>query len=98
MVKPRSKQVSQKKLSVDDEKLEKLTERLVDKPYGQSAVKPLQEEDVEVERITISIPRSMRHRMEDLARQRKRAKEPNRSVSAIVRVALEHYFKELDEV
>ena len=50
-------------------------------------------ETEELERITISLPQAMRYQLEDMARDRKRAKKPGRSVSAIVREALERYLQ-----
>jgi len=100
MVKPRSQQLSiTKKQEIDSTIAESLADKLADKPYGQqlepetqSAKKEIK--DTEIERITISIPRWMSYRLEDMARERKRSKQQNRTVSAIVREALDMYFDE----
>ncbi len=98
MVKPRSKQLSiTKKQDIDISMAESLADKLADKPYGQS-VKPeglspkKNTQDTEIERITISIPRWMSYTLEDMARERKRSRQQNRTVSAIVREALDSYF------
>lgn len=46
-----------------------------------------------LERITITIPRSMKYALDDLMLDRKRNKKPNRTASAMIREALEVYFK-----
>lgn len=105
MVKPRSKQAAQKP-SANTQAIEKLADQLADKPYGEkpvndkgeAAITPLQEDAEEMERISISLPQSMRYILEDLVRERKRAKEPCRSVSAITREALEDYLKRIGKI
>ena len=95
MVKPRSKQGSVKSDNVDDKKIEALANKLADKPYGQE-ISEDEGRGEELERITITIPQQMRHRLEDIALKRKRAKQETRSVSALIREALEHYLQKFD--
>ena len=102
MVKPRSKQLSiTKKQEIDSSVADSLADKLADKPYGQPTKSKAQDENntvidqtqgKEIERITISIPRWMSYALEDMARERKRGKQQNRTVSAIVREALDNYF------
>ena len=97
MVKPRSKQGGVKPDNVDDKKIEALANKLADKPYGKEISEDESRRE-ELERITITIPQHMRHRLEDIALKRKRAKQETRSVSALIREALEHYLQKFDEV
>ena len=103
MVKPRSQQtLITKKKTVDSATADSLADKLADKPYGISENKNIDNatennkseptKDMEIERITISIPRWMSYELEDVARHRKRSKQENRTVSAIVREALDKYF------
>lgn len=48
---------------------------------------------VKLTRTTISLPEDLLEKIEDLAMKNKRSKQPNRTVSAIVRAALENYMK-----
>ena len=48
---------------------------------------------VRLARTTISLPEELLEKIEDLAIKNKRKKQPNRTVSAIVRAALENYMK-----
>lgn len=103
MVKPRSQQAASKKATANTNDIDALADRLADKPYNETPStqaqpeKPINEVE-EMERITISIPQKMRYMLEDIVLERKRAKEPSRSVSAIARDALEDYFKKLGKV
>jgi|GEM_PF-512112 len=95
MVKPRSKQ-SKNSTVVNDAEIEKLANNLADKPYGKPSlpselIKDVQDEGME--RITITLPASVRLRLEDLALVRKRAGENNKNVSAIIRESLEEFFE-----
>lgn len=63
----------------------------VDKPKDVKEKAP--KETQELARTTISLPASMLEKLEDLARANKRAKAPNRTVSAIIRDALEKSMK-----
>ncbi|ACR47946.1 MAG: hypothetical protein ACEY3D_00185 [Rickettsia sp.] len=70
-----------KKRSIVDTKkaIENLANELADKPYGTK-----QEKDYIV-RTTISLPASVLFKLEDIARNNKRAKSKLKSVSAILR-------------
>ena len=98
MVKPRSKQKGQqekeqKAHKAQDDAIERLADKLADKPYGTEPVEysSAPSPDEILERVTITMPSSTREKLEDLARARRRAKEPNKSVSAIIREALDSY-------
>jgi len=95
MVKPRSKQATtNQKKDIDLDAVEKLADKMADKPYGKAIsenASDTPDSHVELERITISIPQVMSYTLDDIARERKRNKLPNRTVSAIVREALELY-------
>lgn len=89
MVKPRSKQSGNKKNQ--QQEVENLIERLADKPYGTEAAPSIKQEDEKLERITITLPQNLRDTLDDLALQRKRQNLSNKTVSSIVREALELY-------
>lgn len=59
-----------------------------DKPYGA---------DNRVERITISVTGDMYDKVEQIVRTRKRAKRPNRTMSALFVEALEFYLSQIKE-
>jgi hypothetical protein len=96
MVKPPSRQATTSNKNPDHDAIAKAADELSDKPYGVAQPKavPLSEEQDPLERITISLPRSLRNRLDDLAFQHKRSNHPDKNVSAIIRVALEKYFSE----
>lgn len=101
MVKPRSKQANtQKKPEVDDLKIEALANAIADKPYGKvklpSELSNNKPQNEAMERITITLPSNLRIVLEDLAITRKRAGNPNKNVSAIIREALDAYLPNLD--
>ena len=75
---------------VDPKEADKLANELADKPYGS---KPRDvEQDVEkLTRTSISIPVTLQEQVEDLALRNKRAGAELRTVSAIVKVALEQF-------
>jgi len=103
MVKPRSQQVASKKATASANDIDALADRLADKPYNEAISNQTEtikqnDEAEEMERITISITQKMRYMLEDIAIERKRAKEPSRSISAIARDALEDYFKKLGKI
>ncbi|MDF1685057.1 MAG: ribbon-helix-helix domain-containing protein [Legionellaceae bacterium] len=52
-------------------------------------------QSVSLSRTTISLPSDLMEQVEDLARENKRSGEDNRTVSAVVRAALELYLKKL---
>lgn len=56
-------------------------------------VKKDQEAPKELARTTISLPAELLEKVEDMALKNKRAKLENRTVSAIVRAALDKYMK-----
>lgn len=99
MVKPRSKQKSQASKNLEDTtakdiEIEQLAESLADKPYGAPAMPSdisNSKSPEKLERVTITMPTSTRIQLEDMAMARRRAGEPNKSVSAIIREALESY-------
>lgn len=98
MVKKPSMQASATRTSVTDEEADALARRLSDKPYGSpekiDEAKPEQEKQC---RTTISLGESMLRKTEDLALQNKRSDKDPKNVSAIVREALELYFKNNSE-
>lgn len=67
---------------------EKLANELANKTYGASKDMP-----EEIERTTISLPKSLLQACEDLAIVNKREGKEHRSFSAIVRAGLELYLK-----
>lgn len=69
---------------------EALADKIADKPYGTTAAP---ENPDEVIRLTVALPLSIYDAVESLARQRKRAKAEDRSMSAITREALKEYLR-----
>jgi hypothetical protein len=49
-----------------------------------------------LERITITIPRTMKYALDELIIDRKRNKKPNRSASAMIRASLKVYLKKYE--
>ncbi len=72
------------------EAVEKLATELADKPYGEGA----NEEDHLV-RTSFSLPASTHATLEDMAIQNKRARRDLRTVSAIIRQAINQYLKNI---
>jgi hypothetical protein len=98
MVKPRSQKLAQPiKPNPSQKTIEKLADKIADKPYGKK-LEAVEDNDngEELERITISIPRSMKYALDDLMLDRKRNKKPNRTASAIIREALKVYLKKYE--
>lgn len=89
MVKPKSQQSAKKR--PDPAAIDEFVNSMADKPYGAAPVKPAEKE--EITSISITLPVSMRDELDMLALKRKREKAENRTVSAIVREALEQYLK-----
>ncbi|MGV8842709.1 MAG: hypothetical protein ACOH2I_05595 [Pseudomonas sp.] len=94
MLKPRSMTAAAKKqISLED--IEGLARDLVDKPYGEPAEKkaaPKPENPKVIAKakpVTISLPPSLIEKLEDTALRNKRRGEGPKTVSAIVREALE---------
>jgi len=89
MVKKPSQQAG-KRPDVTPEQAEALAQKLADKPYGEKE-KPEPVVEEKQSRTTISLPTSLLREIEDLALQNKRDKKDPRSVSALVREALQQY-------
>lgn len=93
MPKPRSATaVAKKQVSLED--IEALASELVDKPYGGTAEKktaavPTVKTLAKAKPVTISLPPGLIERLEDKALSNKRSGEGPKTVSAIVRAALE---------
>ena len=80
--------------TVDVKQVEALADELADKPYGQKKEPILNTEDKEsLSRTTISLPTALLERLEDLAFSNKRTGKEPRTVSAIIREALNIYMK-----
>jgi hypothetical protein len=85
--------------------VEALAKRLSDRPYGQHEAEP--EESVapaaapapaeQMTRTAISLPMALQRKIEDLALSNKRAGKNPKSVSAIMREAVEKYLAELNK-
>ncbi|MVF14816.1 hypothetical protein FT643_22015 [Ketobacter sp. MCCC 1A13808] len=78
-----------KKREARIEDVEKLANELADKPYGAQA----NSTEERLVRTSLSLPASMHEILEDMARENKRAGKELRTVSAIVREAIEKYLK-----
>ncbi|HHR6450279.1 TPA: CopG family transcriptional regulator [Providencia alcalifaciens] len=89
MVKKPSQQAAKSRNEITAEQADLLAKRLADKPYG-SAENHLQEPEKQ-SRTTISLNESMLVKLEDMALKNKREGKEPKSVSAIVRDALELY-------
>ncbi|BDH20851.1 TPA: CopG family transcriptional regulator [Providencia alcalifaciens] len=89
MVKKPSQQAANNRAEVTAEQAELLAKRLADKPYG-STENTLQAPEKQ-SRTTISLNESMLVELEDIALKNKREGRDPKSVSAIVREALELY-------
>lgn len=74
---------------VTAEDAEKLADELADKQYGKPKI--AEPESEPIERLTIALPISMYDDIEALAKKRKRAKMPDRSMAAITRAAIKEY-------
>lgn len=92
MVKKPNQQAATNRSEVTFEQAELLAKRLADKHYG-STENTLQEPEKQ-SRITISLNKSMLVKLEDMALKNKREGRDPKSVSAIVREALEKYLSE----
>ncbi|WP_421595814.1 ribbon-helix-helix protein, CopG family [Rahnella sp. PD4] len=78
---------------VTEAEADALANRLADRPYGdEKVVEPAQEI---LTRTTISIPQNTLRELEDLALHNKRIGVAPKSVSAIIRDALEAYLKKV---
>lgn len=86
MVKPRSQTAAAQQIS--DAEANKIADRLADKPYGkQKEIQPRTEE--KAQNISVSLPPSMIEKLQDTALSNKRAGNDQRTVSAIIKAALE---------
>ncbi len=73
-----------KKRQLSTSQIEKLANEMADKPYGQEA-----EQNDEYIVTSISLPRSMLHKAEDIVKLNKRNNIEPKNVSALIRSALE---------
>lgn len=86
MPKPPSQTVAAKPKSIPSQaKIDALTRELVDRPYGEE--KPANSKKAKP--VTISLPPNLIEQLEDKARENKRSGTGPKTVSAIVRDALE---------
>ncbi|MBT6455732.1 MAG: hypothetical protein HOK37_09355 [Gammaproteobacteria bacterium] len=76
-----------KKRAPNRDVVDKLANELADKPYGE---KP-ERKDEQIVRTSLSLPASMQGALEDLAIKNKRSGRELRTVSAIVREAVDEY-------
>lgn len=72
--------------SAKDQTADEFVNQMADKPYGSG-------EDERLERITISVRGSVFDKLDDIVRKRKRAKQANRTMSALVIEAVEFYLE-----
>ncbi|MBA1205365.1 MULTISPECIES: hypothetical protein [Pseudomonas] len=86
MVKPRSKTAAAQQIS--DAEANKIADRLADKPYGKQKEIPSRMEE-KAQNISVSLPPSMIEKLQDTALANKRAGGDQRTVSAIIKAALE---------
>lgn len=89
MVKKPSQKATKNRNEITAEQADLLAKRLADKPYG-STENNFQEPEKQ-SRTTISLSESMLVTLEDMALKNKREGREPKSVSAIVREALEQY-------
>lgn len=89
MVKPKSQQSAKK--AHDPVAIEKFVNEMADKPYGHEPKSPPAKD--EMMPVSITIPRSLRDKLDNMALKNKHEKGELRTVSAIVRAALEDYMK-----
>ena len=89
VIKTRSGEQPEAKREFSKEDVQKLVVALADKPYGEKAQLPLPIRQPKPRPLTISLPDTMIERIEDAAMQNKRAGMRAKTVSAIVRGALE---------
>lgn len=71
------------------EQAESLANELADKTYGEVKDRSLREN--EDERLTITLNGDLYDKIENIARSRKKLKKPNKTMSAVVREALDEY-------
>ena len=68
---------------------ESLADELADKTYGEVKDSSLRKN--EDERLTITLSGDIYDKVENIARNRKKLKKPNKTMSAVVREALDEY-------
>ena len=95
---PSQKSANQSKKDIEEDKIEDVVSKLADKPYGKEVAEKNKDtsniantKNNEMANISISIPLEMSYKLDDMARERKRKKLKNRTVSSIVREALGQY-------
>lgn len=86
MPKPPSKTASGSHAKATAEQAEKLAQQLADKPYGSVKEAPT---EAKAQNVSISLPPAMIERLQDAALANKRGAGDLKTVSAIVRDALE---------
>jgi hypothetical protein len=74
------------KLRKTEKDEEAFVSSMADKPYGV---------DDSIHRLTISMKTSLYERLDDIVRKRKRSKQDNRTMSALIVEALEDYVKQI---
>lgn len=89
MLKKPSDKLKNLRPAVSEDAADKLASLLADKPYGDEKRQPEGQE--KQARTTISLPESLLRLCEDTALDNKRAGREPKSVSALVRAALELY-------
>jgi len=99
MVKPKSKRSV--KPAPDIKAIDLLADSMADKPYGnlpeepKKQVSPEKTTKEELVPITVTIPVEMRDQLDQLVLKRKREKAEDRTVSAIVRKAIDQHVSKL---
>jgi hypothetical protein len=90
VLKPRSQTAAEHKKTAPSADIEKLARSLADKPYGEQAKADNKMSDSEKAKpIAISLPPALIEKLQDQAMANKRAGAELKTVSAIVRDALE---------
>ncbi|MGP5427469.1 hypothetical protein [Pseudomonas helleri] len=84
----KSSETANKRASVSEQDAERLASELADKPYG-SQPQPRAVDTRKAVPVSVSLPPSVLEQLEDAVRANKRAGKPLRTVSAIVKYALE---------
>lgn len=81
-----------RKKHVSEAEAEALANRIADRPYGTAEVSAAKAEVSQLKRTSISLDAGMLELLEDTALKNKREGTEPKSVSAIVRDALDEYF------
>ncbi|EPK7688555.1 hypothetical protein K7Y63_004167 [Serratia marcescens] len=95
--KPSDRLKQERRPAPTDADVEALAARLADRPYGQHGAdtEPASVQPEQMTRTAISLPMSLQRKVEDLALANKRAGKNPKSVSAIMREAVEKYLQEV---